>query len=185
MEVRTPENVLLVGFMGSGKSTIGRLAAKAIHFQFLDTDQLIIDRTGRQISDLFAELGEDYFRDQETAVIRSLITANRCIIATGGGAVIRPENREMLRRSGFVVRLTASEDILLDRVSRNTKRPLLQCENPREAIRKLLATREEAYEHAAHCTIDTSTLTVPEAVDALTQAIQRHFAWTRSPSNNA
>ncbi len=184
MDSQTPENVILVGFMGSGKTTIGRLAAKALNFQFLDTDQLIVDRTGRQISDLFAELGEEHFRDQETAVIRSLVTANRCVIATGGGAVIRPENREMLRRSGFVVLLTASEEVLLERVSRNSKRPLLQCENPREAVRRLLTSRQEAYEHAANWTLDTTSLNVTDAVEALSQATQRHFKWTPSPSNN-
>jgi shikimate kinase len=184
MEAQTPENIILIGFMGCGKTTIGRLAAKALDFEFLDTDQLIIERTGRSISDLFAEFGEEYFRDQETAVIRSLVTASRCVIATGGGAVIRPENREMLRRSGFVVRLTACEDVLLERVSRNSKRPLLQCENPREAVRKLLASREEAYEHAADWTLDTSALTIPEAVDALSLATQRHFAWNPSSSSN-
>jgi shikimate kinase len=184
MDSHTPENVVLVGFMGTGKSTIGRLAAKALHFDFVDTDQLIVDRTHLPITDLFAQHGEDYFRDQETAVIRSLIAVNRCIISTGGGAVIRPENRDMLRRSGFVVRLTASEDILMERVSRNSKRPLLQSENPRETLHKLLAAREEAYEHSANWTLDTSHMSVSEAVDALTRSVENHFQWTRSPSNN-
>ncbi len=184
MDAPTPENVVLVGFMGTGKSTIGRLSAKILHFDFVDTDQLVVDRTGLAISDLFAQHGEEYFRDQETAVIRSLIAVNRSIISTGGGAVIRPENRDMLRRSGFVIRLTASEDILMERVSRNSRRPLLQSDNPRETLRKLLAAREQAYELSADWTLDTSHMSVAEAVEALTRSVENHFKWTRSNSNN-
>ncbi len=185
MNLETPENVVLVGFMGSGKSSIGRLLAKAIGFDFLDTDQLIVERTGKQIPEIFAENGEEFFRDQETCVIRSLIEQNRTVISTGGGAIIRVENREMLRRTGFVVCLTASEDILFERVSRNTKRPLLQCENPRQALSKLFAARAEAYELAAQWTLDTSLLTQHEAAEALIQGVLIHFPWIRSNSNNS
>lgn len=165
--------------MGSGKTSVGRLAAKALGFQFQDTDQLIVDRCGRQISEIFAEEGEEAFREHETAVIRSLVHLNRCVISTGGGAVIRAVNRDMLRHAGFVVCLTASEDVIFERVSRNSKRPLLQCENPREAISRLLAARRDAYESTAHCTIDTSLLPQHEAVEALVTAVRAHFAWNR------
>jgi shikimate kinase len=174
-----PENVVLIGFMGSGKSSIGRLAAKALGYQFVDTDQLIVERSGRQISEIFAEDGEEAFRELETAVIRSLVHLNRSVISTGGGAVIRAVNREMLRHAGFVVCLTASEDVIFERVSRNSKRPLLQCDNPRAVISQLLMSRREAYEAAAHCTIDTSLLSQGDAVEVLTAAISAHFEWNR------
>jgi shikimate kinase len=181
VEIQRPENIVLVGFMGSGKSSVGRIAARTLGFQFLDTDQLAVERAGRSIADIFAEEGETAFRDLETAIIRSLAPVQRSVIATGGGAVIRAANREMLRRTGFVVCLTASEDVIFERVSRNNKRPLLQCENPREAVHRLLLARNEAYEAVADCCLDTSNLSQTEAVAALIEAARSHFAWTPSP----
>lgn len=175
-----PENVILIGFMGSGKTSIGRLAAKALGFQFIDTDQLVVERCGRQISEIFTEDGEEAFRELETSVLRSLVHLNRCVISTGGGAVIRSVNREMLRHAGFVVCLTATEDVIFERVSRNTKRPLLQCEDPRAAISQLWTARREAYETTAHCTLDTSLLSQHEAIEVLTAAIRSHFEWNHT-----
>ena len=103
---------MLVGFMGSGKSSVGRLAAKALGFQFTDTDQMVVERTGRQISDIFQTDGEAAFRTLETEAIESLARSERHVVSTGGGAVLSEYNRQMLRDLGFVVCLTASEDIL-------------------------------------------------------------------------
>ena len=113
------QNLVLVGFMGTGKSTIGRQVARRLGFQFLDMDHVIVEREGAPVAELFAERGEPAFRDLETAALRSLGHLNRVVISTGGGAVVREENRPLLRELGFVVGLTASEEVIYERVSRN------------------------------------------------------------------
>lgn len=175
------DNIVLIGFMGSGKSAVGRGLAKSLGFQFLDTDQLIVDRTGRQISEIFAEEGEPFFRQIETETIESLGSLNRCVISTGGGAVLSARNRALLRELGYVVCLTASEEVLFERVSRNTKRPLLQTTNPRETLARLISERGEIYRTAAHHTLDTSHISQNDAVDELTAMAKRAFAWTPTP----
>lgn len=150
------ENIVLIGFMGSGKSSVGRLIASTLMHRFVDTDQMIVQKIGAEISDIFKTHGETYFRDQEQLALESLRQNDRLVIATGGGIVTRQENIGLLRELGFVVWLTASEEIIFDRVSRNAKRPLLQTANPRETISQLLAQRNPLYEAAAQFTFDTT-----------------------------
>ena len=142
--------------MGSGKSSVGRLIASKLNQRFIDTDQLIVQNTGLEISEIFKQHGESYFRDQERGTMESLRHTTRSVIATGGGIVVRPENHALLHELGFVVWLTADESVLFERVSRNTKRPLLHTDNPRETISKLLAQRNPLYKKASHYTLDTS-----------------------------
>ena len=151
--------------MGSGKSSVGRLVARSHHSRFVDTDRLVIDRERREITDIFATQGESFFRAQETAALRSLLglaTLTSLAIATGGGIVTVPQNIPLLRQLGLVVWLSASEQVIWDRVSRNQKRPLLKTENPRDTIRALLAIRNPLYEAVADLKVDTSTLTHAE-----------------------
>lgn len=171
------ENIVLVGFMGSGKSSIGRLLARRLGFQFLDTDQLVIDRAGMEISDIFARYGEPAFREMETSVLLSVSHLRRCVIATGGGAVLSEQNRMIMRQIGFVVGLTASEEVIFDRVSRNNKRPLLQTADPLETMRKLLASRAEAYAAAAQFTLDTTELTHLDALEVIAAEARQAFGW--------
>ena len=171
------QNIVLVGFMGSGKSSIGRLVAARLGFQFVDTDRVIVDRAQMEIPELFAERGEEGFRDLETSAIESLAHLNRCVIATGGGAILRNENRTLLRGLGFVVALTASEEVIFERVSRNTRRPLLQTENPRETVARMLAARRPIYEEAAQFTVDTTHLSHAEAAEAIVAEARRAFSW--------
>ena len=172
-----PKNLVLVGFMGSGKSSVGRLAAKALGFQFTDTDQIVVERAGRQISDIFETDGEAAFRALETEAIESLVHMDGYVVSTGGGAVLSEHNRQLLRALGFVVCLTASEDILFERVARNSKRPLLQTENPRATLSKLIHDRSALYQAAAHHTLDTTLLPQTAAVEALVTAARQAFAW--------
>ena len=171
------ENIVLTGFMGSGKSAVGRLVAKRLRFRFVDTDQLIVDRAGMPISDIFAQQGEEHFRDLETAVLESLGNARQCVISTGGGAVVKERNHAILKSLGFVVWLTASEEVIFERVSRNDKRPLLQTENPRATISQLLAVRRPLYEGAADFSLDTTTFSHDAAAAAVMAAARRTFAW--------
>lgn len=174
------ENIVLVGFMGSGKSSIGRQLARRLGFQFLDTDQLIIERTHKEIAQIFQEEGEPAFRDLETATLNSISHLSRCVIATGGGAVLREQNRALMRELGFVVGLTASEDVIFERVSRNHKRPLLHTPNPRETLSQLLASRREVYAAAAQFTLDTTHLSHAQAVEAVIAAARVAFGWTEA-----
>jgi shikimate kinase len=175
----TRQNLVLIGFMGTGKSSIGRIVAGRLGFQFVDVDALIVQRAGMEIAEIFRREGEEHFREIETAALESLLHRERCVIATGGGVVLRERNRELLQQLGFVVRLTASEDVIFERVSRNAKRPLLQTENPRETVSKLLAAREPSYDAAAQWTLDTSRMSHAQAAEAVISEARLAFAWQR------
>ncbi len=170
-------NIVLIGFMGSGKTSIGRLVAQRLGFQFIDTDAVIIERVGMQIPEIFERHGEAWFREQETCTLRSLGILNRAVISTGGGVVTRETNHELLRDLGFVVWLTASEEVIFERVSRNKKRPLLQTADPRETVRKLLTERRPLYEAVAEFTLETTTLAHEMTATALIAEARRAFSW--------
>lgn len=141
--------------MGAGKSTIGRVLASELNRQFRDTDRVIEDRTGADIPWIFDMEGEAGFRERETAVLLDLCSESDLVIATGGGIVLRPENRQMMKDSGYVCYLTASTDQLVERTARDKKRPLLQVENPRQKIIDLLSLREPIYRESADFIINT------------------------------
>lgn len=151
-----PRNLLLVGFMGSGKSSVGRLLAAELDYQFVDTDAMVVQEAGVPISEIFARDGEEEFRRLETAALRSLVGSEGLIIATGGGIVTRGENLPVMREIGLVVCLTADEETIFERVSRNNRRPLLQTPNPRQTIADLLAVRRPLYVAAAERVVDTT-----------------------------
>jgi len=173
-----PRNVVLIGFMGCGKTTVGRKLQELLGYPFLDTDQLIESRTGRTISEIFADQGESAFRDLETQVLGELsgAAAARQIIATGGGIVGRPENRELLRKLGFVVWLRAPVDTILQRVSRNHDRPLLQTDDPRARMEALLAERMPLYQATSHLEIETHGLTCREVACGILESARYFFA---------
>ncbi|MEP6671156.1 MAG: shikimate kinase [Chthoniobacter sp.] len=170
-------NIVFIGFMGSGKTSIGRLVAHRLGFQFIDTDAVVVERAGMQVAEIFARHGEPWFREQETAVLRSLGNLNRAVFSTGGGIVLRPENRELLRELGLVVWLTASEEVIFERVSRNKKRPLLQTDDPRATVHELLEQRRPLYEGAAQFTLDSSTLAHDDAANVVIAEARRAFSW--------
>ncbi len=147
-------NIILIGFMGSGKTTTGIKLSYKLKRPFLDTDKLIEKRENRSISDIFAEEGEEYFRNAETEVLRELVKSSSCqIISVGGGTPMRAENRELLHRLGTVVYLKVSAETVYKRLKGDATRPLLQGENPMEKIAGLLASREKLYEEAADIAI--------------------------------
>jgi shikimate kinase len=150
------ENVVLMGFMGSGKSSVGRLVARTLRGRFVDTDRMVIDRAGCAIPEIFAQKGEAHFRELETEALRSLLGAKGLVAATGGGIVIARENRALLKKLGMVVWLTADEETIWERVSRNKNRPLLHTENPRQTIHELLEKRNPLYEAVADMRVDTT-----------------------------
>jgi shikimate kinase len=175
--VRMRNNIVLIGFMGSGKTSIGRLVAQRLGFQFIDTDKVVVERAGMEIPEIFARHGEPWFRDHETSALGSMGMYNRSVISTGGGVVLRPENRELLRELGFVVWLTASEDVIFERVSRNKKRPLLQTADPRRTVHELLEQRRALYEGTAQFTLDSTDLEHDAAADAVIAEARKAFSW--------
>jgi len=156
-------NVFLVGPMGAGKSTIGRLLAAELNLRFRDSDRVIEERTGADIPWIFDKEGEDGFRERETAVLSELANETNAVIATGGGIVLREQNRALMKASGYVCYLTASIDQLVERTSRDKKRPLLQVENPRQKIIDLLSLRDPLYQEAADFVVNTDRRS-PKAV---------------------
>jgi shikimate kinase len=167
-------NVALAGFMGTGKSTIGRLVARQLGFEPVDTDELIEARTGEAVGALFARHGEAAFRDLERRVLEDLAGRERLVIATGGGLVCQPGNLDHLRRHALVFCLWATPETIWQRVRHQTHRPLLQVADPQAEIRRLLAEREPFYRQAD--VLVNSGLRTPREVASLIAHQFQHAA---------
>lgn len=148
-------NLILVGPMGAGKSTIGRLLAKELRVPFKDSDKEIEQRTGADIPWIFDVEGEAGFREREQAVIVELCELDGMVLATGGGAVMRADNRAALRRGGRVVYLHATVEQQIDRTSRDRNRPLLRNADPGKVLRELLVIRDPLYREIADIIVET------------------------------
>ena len=149
------KSVFLVGPMGAGKSTIGRLLSQELKFEFHDSDKVIEERCGADIPWIFDREGEQGFRDRETSVIDELTQLSGIVLSTGGGAVIRPENRRYLGARGTVIYLCTSVEQQLARTARDRNRPLLQTANPEAVLRKLFTERDPLYREIADIIIET------------------------------
>lgn len=165
------EAIVLIGFMGSGKSSVGRALAGRTGLPLHDTDRIVAARFGLTIAAIFAQHGEAKFRACETDVLAGF-ARTAAVIVTGGGIVLTSANRSILRGLGLVVNLLADEETLFSRVSRRSNRPLLQTENPRETLRELLRVRGPLYREVADLTVDTSHLTHEEVVDAVLRGVE-------------
>ncbi len=148
-------NIILIGPMGSGKSTIGNIIAKRLNREFCDSDHYIEDRTGVDIARIFDIEGEAGFRDRESKALVDLLSSNNRVVATGGGSVLRPENQKLLRETGYIVFLDTSVKEQLQRLRRDKKRPLLQTANPRERLESLFAERRPIYLELADLAVKT------------------------------
>ena len=160
------KNIVLIGFMGSGKSTVGQELASRLDLDFVDSDQLLVEKAGQQIPEIFAEYGEAHFRRLEKEVVAELAEEEGLVIATGGGVVLASDNVERLRKQGSLVLLQAEPEVILDRV-KDSDRPLLDVADPLAEIKKLLSARESYYQAAADYVIDTSQLEVEEVVEKI------------------
>jgi len=151
--------------MGAGKSTIGRLLSSELKLQFVDSDKVIEDRAGADIPWIFDVEGEDGFRNREANIVDQLTSEEGQVLATGGGVVMRPENRACLQGRGTVVYLRASVEQQLERTARDKNRPLLQTENPEQVLRDLMAARDPLYQQVADFIVETDRRN-PKAVVA-------------------
>jgi len=145
---RDYRNLALIGFMGSGKSTVGQAVAAQLHFELVDTDRLIETAAGMTVHEVFSRFGESAFRDLEKRVVADLARRRDTVIATGGGLGANPEHLASLKTHALVVCLWASAEVIWERVHHHTHRPLLQVPDPQGRIRELLAQREPVYRQA-------------------------------------
>lgn len=167
-------SIVLIGFMGSGKTTIGLRLSYRLRLTVEDTDQLIEQREGRTISEIFALEGEEYFRRAETALLGELSRQRVSrILSVGGGTPIREENRELLKRTGTVVYLRVTPGTVYERLKNDTTRPLLQGDDPFGRISRLLESREEAYRSAADLIIDVDGLEPEQVSDRIIAAVKK------------
>lgn len=158
------DNIVLIGPMGSGKTAVGRSLASALGKQFIDTDHLIEERCGANIPWIFDIEGEEGFRKRETSVLEEVSRMVNSVIATGGGAVVMPENHALLKKAGKVVYLTAPVDVLFQRVARDKSRPLLQVDDPRTAYENIFRQRDPLYRELADLTFQGSENNSPQEV---------------------
>lgn len=173
-----PKRVVLVGPMGAGKSTIGRMLAKELGYRFLDSDRIIEERCGANIPWIFDVEGEDGFRQRETAMLRELSGEQGTVLATGGGAVMRPENHELLKKDAVVIYLRTSLEQQVERTRKDRNRPLLQNDNPEAVLRDLFALRDPIYTKLADIVMFTDRksprLVVRQLVNRVNPKTPRH-----------
>lgn len=166
-------SIYLVGPMGAGKTTIGKLLAKQLNRSFVDCDWYIADQTGADIPWIFEKEGEAGFRERETRALAELTARPKIVMATGGGAVGLAENRAMLK-NGLVIYLNANVDVQLMRTKKDKNRPLLQQDNPRAVLARLYETRHPLYKEVADITVPTGKLYPRQMVNEILQALHRH-----------
>lgn len=167
-KVYPKDNYVLIGFMGSGKTTFGKALAKHCGMDFLDTDEYIEQQAGKSIAQIFQEDGEEAFRQIETETLVQLRDSlHNTVVATGGGMPLREDNARLLKEIGTVNYLTATSKEIYDRVKGDTKRPLLQTENPYERICSMMKERKPKYEAACDKVIDTNSNDIEEIIEAI------------------
>lgn len=167
-------NYILIGYMGCGKSTIGKKLSAILNLKFFDTDAWIEGRQGMTISEIFATKGELFFRDLETEVLQELLEKKETmVISVGGGLPVREENRRLLQQLGQVIYLKAMPETIYNRVKGDTSRPLLQTENPMEKIREMLGQREEKYQAAANRTLIVDGKDISEIVNEVLDVMKK------------
>ncbi len=160
------KNIYIVGFMGTGKTTVGRLLAEKLGREFIEMDDEIEKREGMKIVSIFATKGEEYFRTVESEVLKDIAQKSNIVVSCGGGVVLKEENMKILKNTGIVICLRASRDTIYERTKNDSFRPLLNVTNPRRRIEELLKAREPFYSKAHH-TVDTDSLSPEEVRDRI------------------
>ena len=167
------QNVFLIGPMGVGKTTIGKMLARDLGLQFIDTDQEVENRAGANISWIFDVEGEEGFRLRETNVIDDLTQKSKVLLATGGGSILKPENRRFLRARGIVIFLDTTVEMQLKRTEKDKKRPLLQNGNPREILTRLKADRDPIYQELADIKVTLGDSNSRKIVNSIVRKLEQ------------
>lgn len=178
MVMNPAPNLILVGPMGAGKTSIGRRVADRFGLEFCDVDQAVIDRCGATIATIFEHVGEAGFREREKTVLTELLDGQGKLVSTGGGAVLDCDNRRLMQRQGFVVYLHVDVDSQLKRLGRDRARPLLQRGDREQVLRDLAAIRDPLYAEVADLMLDTNGLSPGAATSTLAYLLSTH--WQRS-----
>ena len=174
------KHVFLIGFMGCGKSSVGKRLSYLLKQPYLDTDDRIEEREGKRITQIFADEGEEYFRSQETEVVKSLFDARQpYVVSVGGGLVLREKNRRIIKKQGICIYLRATADTLYQRLHKDTQRPLLQVEDPKARIESLLAERSGIYESCADRIVDVDGLDLLRVAELVREAFEEEKAARR------
>jgi shikimate kinase len=173
-------NLFLVGMMGAGKTTLGKALAQRLRREFVDTDRLLVERTGVPVATVFEIEGEDGFRRRESAVLAEICARDGSVVATGGGVVLDECNRRLMRESGTVVYLKARVESLWERTRHDSSRPLLATPNPRERLAEILDERDPLYREAAHIIVETGSQSAATLVGRVVAAVREHEGATRS-----
>jgi len=166
-------NISLIGFMGSGKTSTGKILADRLNFLFVDLDNIIELSLNMPISDIFEKHGEEYFRNTETNSIKKIYVNESCVFACGGGAIIRHENAEIIKKNSTVIFLHVSPAVAFERLKNSDNRPLLKEPNRFEVITELIKKRDFLYRSTADYTVDTDFKTPGEAADEILQRIDK------------
>lgn len=167
------KHIILVGFMGSGKTTLGLRLAKHTHCSFIDTDQYIEEKEGRKISEIFETDGEQYFRMLETNVLEELLNSGeKYILSLGGGTPLREENRKLIKKGGYCIFLKVTAKEAYERLKGDSERPLLQVPNPKDKIHQLLKERNPIYESVADYVLDEEGKNVKLVFDELLKVVR-------------
>ena len=172
--VSANNNIYLVGMPGAGKTTVGRQLAKRMQRSFVDADHEIESRTGVRIPLIFDIEGEQGFRDRESKVIKELASEDNLVIATGGGAVLRPENRAALKQGGTVIYLHVAPRLLFERTRLDPNRPLLQVADPMQKIEELFAQRDPLYREVADIVINSTGGSIKHLVKQIESELHKH-----------
>jgi len=159
-------NIVLTGMMGTGKTAVGKKVAQKLNMEYISTDEIIEKDVGISIPRIFEKKGEPYFRDVESKAIKCVAMLDNLVIDTGGGVVQRSENMEELERNGVIICLTASPETILERTSRTNYRPLLNVDDRKDEIRKLLKKRKQFYKRCSRM-IDTSHKGIEEVANEI------------------
>jgi shikimate kinase len=172
MSLAPEASIVLIGLMGAGKTTIGAALAKRLSKSFVDVDHELEARTGVSVATIFEVEGEAHFRDRETATMRELAERQNMVLSTGGGAVIRAENRTILRNIGTVIYLHAPPEVSYQRLRRSRDRPLLKTEDPLARLQALYRDRDPFYRETAHFVIESDREHCGQVVQAVVERLQ-------------
>lgn len=165
------KNIVLLGFMGTGKTAVGKKVAKKLNMDYLDVDELIEEEAGISISQIFSRFGEAHFRDLESKMVKKVSQYENKVMATGGGIVLRKENMDNLRKKGILICLTARPEVILERTKGEKHRPLLQVDYPLATVKELLKFRAPYYAQADY-SLDTSPLTIDQVVEEVISLVK-------------
>lgn len=165
-------NVVLIGFMGCGKTSLGKKLSRRLKYSFLDTDKYIEQKEGMEITEIFEKKGEPYFRELERTAVEKLSAEKRIVIATGGGIIKNPQNMEQLKKQGIIVYLKATPEHIYRNIGNDNTRPLLEGGNKKEKIKKLMDERKPLYEKYADVTVNVSNETTGKIIERIGREVK-------------